>query len=147
MVPPGAAGWRGRLAAVRSDGRALWVVALTGTLVLVAVMMGGTVKAWFEQRSEIAALHDQVTSQRAEVKTLQEEQARWSDKAYVEQQARQRLKFVRPGETSYTVIDPHTETPRQVEGMASASVSDDVPWYGKLWSSIGAADAPASVSR
>ena len=41
----------------------------------------------------------------ADVADLQKEQARWDDPAYVEQQARERLKFVKVGEKSYTVID------------------------------------------
>lgn len=125
----------------------MWVTAITATLVLVAVMMGGTVKAWFEQRGTIAALQEQVASQRTQVKALQDEQARWSDPAYVEQQARERLKFVRPGETSYTVIDPHSTPVADVQGMAAPPAADALAWYGRLWSSLRAADAPSATAR
>lgn len=135
--------WGARL---RNDRRALWLAAIGATLVLVAVMMGGTLKAWFSQRGEIEALRDQVTAQRVEVLKLQHERARWDDIAYVEQQARQSLKFVRPGEKAYTVLDPEVAAP-VIEGMASGVTSDHVPWYGTLWSSLRAADVPAGSPR
>lgn len=122
----------------------MWLTAVGATLVLVAVMLGGTVKAWVNQRGEIAALREQVAAQRADVKALQEEQARWGDDAYVEQQARERLKFVKPGERSYTVLDSPGEG-TEVAGMASGTTSAHVPWYGMVWSSLRAADVPANA--
>ena len=47
-----------------------------------------------------------VAAQEQDVAALEGERERWRDPAYVEQQARQRLKFVKPGERSYTVLDP-----------------------------------------
>ena len=64
------------------------------------------------QRGEIAALQDKVVQQQQSVADLQREQARWADPAYVEQQARERLKFVKVGDRSYSVIDPATEVPK-----------------------------------
>ena len=69
------------------------------------VLLGSTVAAYVNQRGDIAALQDKVAPQQHDVAALQAEQEQWRDPAYVEQQARQRLKFVKPGERSYTVLD------------------------------------------
>ena len=141
VTPPTASPWRRRLSAARGDQRTIRYAALAITLVLVAVLLSPTLKAWVDQRNQISDLTDKVAEQKTQVQALQDEQARWEDPAYVEQQARQRLKFVRPGEKSYTVIDGTESAP--VAGMADGTTSDHVPWYGTLWSSLRAADIPA----
>ena len=63
---------------------------------------------------------------------------------YVEQQARDRLKFVRPGETRYQVLG--------AEGLTGAELADsgsvvrpgpggDHAWYNRVWDSLDAADS------
>ena len=62
--------------------------------------------------------------------------ALWKDPAYIEVQARERLKFVRVGDRAYTVIDPSAgdasapaaERPVVAAPMANAAS----PWYGKV---------------
>ena len=95
---------------------------------------------------QIDALQEQVTQQRTTVEQLQKEQARWNDNAYVEQQARERLKFVKPGDRSYTVIDGDPKV-AETPGVASAPASkQDSPWYGRIWESAKVADAGTAGS-
>ncbi len=125
----------------------LRVVVLASILVLLAVTLVPTLRSYLRQQGEIEALRGQVSEQRQGVTDLQKEQARWNDDAYVMQQARERLKFVKVGEKSFTVIDgkPTTKT---LPGVAKApAASSDHPWYGQLWESVQVADAgPASTS-
>lgn len=61
------------------------------------------------------------------------------DNEYVISQARQRLHMVLPGEKPYVVVDPSRSQqtdPTAIPGTEKASR----PWYGKLWSSVEAAD-------
>lgn len=117
------------------------VVVLASIFVLLAVTLVPTLRSYLRQQGDIEQLRSQVGTQRKDVAALQKEQARWNDDAYVMQQARQRLKFVKVGEKSYTVIDGKaavTKTP----GVAKApAASNDYPWYGQLWDSVQAADA------
>ena len=83
---------------------------IVGALVLLAIIVGPTLKAYIGQKQQISALREQVTAQEKVVDELKAEQARWQDPAYVEQQARQRLKFVKVGEKAYTVLDPEDTT-------------------------------------
>jgi cell division protein FtsB len=121
--------------------------AVLGTIMLVlAVTLVPTVGSFLRQRAEIAALQDKVTTQRQTVTALEAEKARWSDPAYVEQQARERLKFVKVGDRSYSVIDPEQAAPTVPAGasVAAPTAHSDAPWYGLLWQSVQLADQPAA---
>ena len=124
----------------RASRAVMRVVVLASILVLLAVTLVPTLRSYLRQQGEIDALRHQVTQQRADVAELQKEQARWNDDTYVMQQARERLKFVKVGEKSYTVIDGvRPAEPRTT--VATAPAASDHPWYGQLWESVRAADA------
>lgn len=113
---------------------------------MLAITLIPALRSTLSQRGEINGLRDRIAQQQEKVATLQQEQQRWGDPAYVEQQARERLKFVRVGEKSFTVIDGETSS-KVISGAniaspgpASAAKS---PWYGELWQSIVIADTPA----
>lgn len=136
---------KGSAAQVTSERRAsrgvMRVVVLASILVLLAVTLVPTLRSYLRQQGEIDALRGHVTEQRTDVAELQKEQARWNDDAYVQQQARERLKFVRVGEKSYTVIDGRSSA-KAPPGVASAPpAASDHPWYGQLWESVRVADA------
>ncbi|WP_082553327.1 septum formation initiator family protein [Phycicoccus sp. Root101] len=116
-------------------------VVLATILVLLAVTLVPTLRSYLRQQGEIDALNEGVGQQRTEVTALQKEQARWNDDVYVVQQARERLKFVKVGEKSYTVIDGQPSA-KALPGVAKApAASSDHPWYGQLWESVRVADA------
>ncbi|KGN36463.1 FtsB family cell division protein [Knoellia subterranea] len=138
------AAWRGRLNAARSNRRTVRRVGLAVVLLFLVVLVAPTLRAYVQQRSDISALRDKVAQQKVTVEELQKEQARWEDPAYVEQQARTRLKFVKPGEKSYTVLDP--EVDQRDPSVAHVRESTD-PWYDTIWSSMQAADVPANQRR
>ena len=121
---------------------------LAAIFVMLAVTLVPTLRSTLKQRSQISDLRSQLAQQGRTVAALQREQRQWSDPAYVEQQARERLKFVRVGETSYTVIDAEpvpveTRGPK-IAAPAQASTARS-PWYGELWQSIVIADASVRV--
>ena len=148
-VPASAAvartGWRGRLTVAARDRRTRRGLVLVSILAFLMVLLGSTVAAYVGQRQDIVALRDKVASQEQDVADLRAERERWRDPAYVEQLARQRLKFVKPGERSYTVLDPEPSgatvdpVPTVVDEKAPA-----LPWYATVWKSTQTADAPAA---
>ncbi len=113
-----------------------------------AVILAPTLRAYVHQRSQISSLQDQISHQKSTVSELRAEKKRWKDPAYVEQQARERLKFVKPGETQYTTIDGDTskDEPAQQSGIASVPDEDRStrPWYGEVWESVVIADSGAT---
>jgi cell division protein FtsB len=125
----------------RNSRGVMRVVVLASIFVLLAVTLVPTLRSYLRQQGEIDALRGQVSEQRQGVTDLQKEQARWNDDAYVMQQARERLKFVKVGEKSYTVIDGKASS-KVLPGVASVpAASSDHPWYGQLWESVQVADA------
>ena len=91
----------------------------------------------------IAALQEHVAKQRADVAAMEKEKALWSDPAYVEQQARQRLKFVKVGEKAYSLIDADAvPTSKAADPVLDAATASTHPWYGQLWESVKTSDNP-----
>lgn len=122
---------------------------LASIFIMLAVTLIPTLRSTLSQQAQINELRDHLAQKRERVVALQEEQRQWSDPAYVEQQARERLKFVRVGETSYTVID--AEPPVDLSGgpkIAAPPLAStaNIPWYGQLWQSMEIADASAPSS-
>lgn len=110
-----------------------------------------TVRAYLGQQAELGALATKVTTAEQDEESLRHELDRWQDPAYVAAQARARLGYVMPGETSYRVIDPEVvvEDP-EADGGADLTAGPTVPvggglapWYTTIWESVqvaGAAD-------
>jgi cell division protein FtsB len=90
---------------------------------------------YIAQRAQLTELAAQQRAERARVAALEQAQARWSDPAYVRQQARERLHFVKPGETAYVIVDP-TPAPALTPPAAAKPVQAQGPWYSKLWSTV-----------
>jgi len=123
------------------------VIAL-GLLALAVVVLAPSLRLLVEQQQQIAALERGVAEQRAEVDEFQSELNRWSDPAYIESQARQRLLFVYPGEYSYLVTGAaEGEAPVEDEQPVSSELqTTQVDWLGALLASsygAGLTTAPA----
>lgn len=117
-------------------------IALGSVLVMLAVLIGPTLKSYISQRAAIAHLQSQIVQQKQDVAAMQKEQQLWQSPEYVEQQARERLKFVKVGEKAYTVIDANPSLDQQNGTAQLSSGGGSGPWYGQLWSSVKAADNP-----
>jgi cell division protein FtsB len=142
--PQAPSGWLGLLGGVGRDRRARRAAVLVGVLGFLVILLGSTVTAYVGQRGDIAALRDKVASQEQDVAKLEAERELWRDPAYVEQQARQRLKFVKPGERSYTVLDPEPDAGNRDPLAAIADTDESLPWYQGVWESSRTADAPGA---
>jgi cell division protein FtsB len=122
---------------------------LASIFLVLALALIPALRSTLGQQSQINALRERISQQRAAVAALQREQKQWTDPAYVEQQARERLKFVRVGEKSFTVIDgdagPDLSGGAQMAAPAKTSIAN-IPWYGALWQSMVIADTPANVA-
>ncbi|WP_255491773.1 septum formation initiator family protein [Actinotalea sp. JY-7876] len=133
--------------------RLISVRALVLSVVLLVgfTMLFPTLRAYLAQQAELDALAREVAAAEQAEEDLAAERDRWADPAYVEAQARDRLNYVHPDETSYRVIDPETvvETPLQsathgpVAGPALPAGGAVAPWYATVWESVQlAGDAP-----
>jgi hypothetical protein len=111
-------------------------------LVLFALLLAYAypVHIYLNQQAQIAELEASQASQRQRIKGLQDETAKWTDPTYIATQARDRLGFVKPGDTVYIVTGGGA-----ADGNAdpnAGKATNTGPWFGQLWSSVRAADKP-----
>ena len=112
---------------------------LLALVVVMSVIVAPVLSGYLQQRAEITAAQDRLADERRQIGQLEGELKKWDDPDYVEQQARERLRFVKQGETAFTVIDDTgTDYTEALPGMAP--VSDEVlarsPWYTQVWESV-----------
>jgi cell division protein FtsB len=137
------AGW---LRSIRFSG---FTVLMFVVVVMFVVIIAPGLRVYVEQRQQLAALHAAVDGRGEENEELTEQIARWSDPAYIKAEARDRLYYVMPGETSFLVIDDQ-QVPEQTPGQVSDSISTtEVDWLSSLFASgmtAGLSDAtPAEL--
>jgi cell division protein FtsB len=114
---------------------------------LLAITLAYPLREYLAQRGDIAGYRDKVAEQQARVAELRRQHARWSDRAYVEAQARERLHYVMPGETSYVVLEADdTPSPDGAVEPATAAPARS-PWFTDLWRSVEAAGGTQKPTR
>ena len=92
-------------------------------------------KIWLAQRGQIADLEAQTRAQQQHVAALEAQQQRWSDPAYIEQQARLRLHYVLPGEKAYVYLGPKPGSAKATSNNGAAQTGTG-PWYSRLWQTV-----------
>jgi hypothetical protein len=114
-------------------------------LASVALALALPFKIWLGQRGQIHTLQSQTRSQEHRVSQLRQQQQRWSDPAYVKQQARVRLHYAMPGETTYVVVGKPKGHHKAARNRATTPPLTG-PWYSRLWQTVEAAgkDDPAA---
>ncbi|MCG7209961.1 MULTISPECIES: FtsB family cell division protein [Streptomyces] len=117
----------------RLTGRAALLAIVLCTMI---VALAYPMRQYVSQRAEIADQERQQRQARQRVEQLRDLKARWQDDTYAEQQIRQRLHYVMPGETGYVVIDPGAA--KQARADLGAA---DRPWYANVWDGVDKSDA------
>jgi cell division protein FtsL len=121
------------LRTTRLTGRA---AVLAVVICAIALSLAYPVRAYLAQRQQIDQLVAQQQTMLAQVKSLQAEQARLSERSYIEQLARQELDMCLPGTRCYVV-----EGSQPLINGTRPQQSGPAPWYAKLWRSVEQADA------
>ncbi|MFD5318361.1 septum formation initiator family protein [Streptomyces sp. NPDC127098] len=130
---------RGRL-----TGRAAVLALVVCTLI---VALAYPLRQYVQQRSDIADQRRLAEEAERRVEELRDEKARWQDDAYVRRQARERLRYLMPGETGYVLpADPDAEAAERSSADAARSRAGGAtpaarPWYENLWDGVDRADA------
>lgn len=109
-------------------------------LVFAVVVLASPLHRFLVARGDLAQARADRVSSAAELADLQAQQARWSDPAYVEQQARERLQYAKPGETVYVVLRPGDEDDETSERAPATSTVVGDSWSARMWNSVQAAD-------
>jgi len=102
----------------------------------VVLSLAYPVREYLAQRQQIGQLVAQRQTMLTQVKNLQAQEAKYSDRSYIEQLARQELDMCFPGTQCYVV-----ESGQSVLGSAQPQQSGPAHWYAKRWQSVQQADA------
>jgi cell division protein FtsB len=139
--PAGQVGTAKRLRA--PEPRRLTGRAMVLGLVLLSLLLAYAypVRVYLAQQAEIDQMQGSQASQSERIEQLNLEAAKWNDNEYVKSQARKRLHMVMPGEKPLIVVDPNNADPSGSGTAPAGGTSGPKPWYGKLWSSVEAANS------
>ena len=115
--------------------------------VVAVVNLWHPVQIWFEQQVRIAELDREVTAARATLAEAQADMMRWTDRAYVEAQARERLMFVYPGDISYLVVNDVDVKPAKSDEVLGTVQTTDIDWVDAFVQSYAFAANPEQKSK
>jgi cell division protein FtsB len=126
---------------VATRPRALTGRATVLIVVFVALALAYTypLRVYLAQESQIAQLEADQAAQRQVIAQKSQDLQKWKDPEYVRTQAREKLFYVRQGETPLLVMTDPAGAAREAGRNAPAAAPDR--WYDTLWSSVQAADA------
>jgi cell division protein FtsL len=96
----------------------------------IALSLAYPVREYIAQRRQIDQLQAERQMLNGQLASLQHQQQRLGDPAYIEQLARNKLHMCLRGETCYIVIGGQTANP------GAASAASLTPWYERLWHSV-----------
>lgn len=110
-------------------------VAMLAVVICVLVLsVAVPLRNYLGQRAELATVYAQQHILADKIAELERRGALLADPEYTETQARERLRYVRPGEIPYLVQLPPGETVTAVSGGGVQAPQQ--LWYDQLWKSI-----------
>ena len=101
----------------------------------IALSLAYPVREYIAQSRQIDQLQAQRQMMLAQLQTLERQQQRLGDPAYVEQLARDKLHFCMTAQTCYVIIGGGSRP-----GSPQAAQAAATPWYERLWHSVQQAD-------
>lgn len=119
------------------------MVTVITLVAFLALFLAPTLRGYLDQRAEISRAQADVAAEERRIAEIQAELDAWQDPTYVEHQARERLRFVMPGEVALAVLDDTGEQLTQaLPGMAPVTVDvhTNRAWYGEVWESVRVAN-------
>jgi cell division protein FtsB len=122
---------------------------IVGVIIAVAAVvdLSHPVQIWFEQQSRLAELDKEVASARANLAEAKAELERWSDRVYVETQARERLMFVYPGDISYLVVNDVNAEPTKSDEVLGTVQQTSIDWVDAFLQSYAFAAQPEQPAK
>ena len=123
-------------------------LALVVVLLVLTISYATSLRIYFAQAHDIAESKAEITTRQARIVELQGELSRWSNPTYVRTQARERLGWVVPGETAFTVVGADGKPLGGGLAIESETPGAEAPsdvWWSTMWGSVEAADKPAPV--
>ena len=131
----------GRAVLARSPRRAVTgrAIVLATVIVLLLVLLASPLNRYFQSRTDMSKAASQLDQDNAALARLKAEQKQWGDPGYIQQQARLRLQYAMPGDTTYVVIDKGAQNDIVKTTTTTTSTAPSPGWNTKLWQSVSRA--------
>lgn len=105
--------------------KALFIVLMSA--LLIALIMPSLYQ-WWRQEQEYQHVLSQVEHARQQQSNVEKQIQLWNNEDFIAAQARERLGYVRPGETQYSVVDPGPEYLESARLGTEAQRGPQRPW-------------------
>ena len=112
------------------------LAALVVVVTIIVFLAAPTAKIFIDQRSQISELQASIAHEQERQQQLKREEELWGDDSYVEQQARERMSYVKPGENPYVVLGAQKDRHQAVESSAEQVEAGKPAWADGLWQSV-----------
>lgn len=96
-----------------------------------ALSVAVPLRNYVSQRNELAAVHEQQEILADQVAELERRRILLEDPGHIEAQARERLRYVKPGQTPYVV-----QLPIEASEPSTVDEQPEDPWFTRVWESI-----------
>ena len=113
---------------------------LLGAL-LALLLVPSFMQLWSQER-ELSAIKNKVQQTQADNEAKRQQLQLWSNPQYIASQARERLGYVKPGETQYSVLDPGKDYQDQAQVAAAREAGPARPWIQVFSLTVEEADHP-----
>ena len=114
-----------------------FALSMLGLIVAALLVLAAPLKTLIEQRQQIAQLEASVEQAKQDVHDLNAQVDRWSDPAYIQAQARERLYYILPGDVSYLVVgQPDTSGTGGELPISDEIQTTQTDWIGGLLGSV-----------
>lgn len=121
---------------------------MLGLFVLAVLIIAPSIAKYTAQQQQIEQLAAQNAAKQAQVDRLNDTIADWNDPNYIKAQARDRLLYVMPGETSYLIIDNLPKTAAEkAEKVSTEAQKQQGDWATTLLQSIVGSSTAKSEHR
>ncbi|MGN6721257.1 MAG: FtsB family cell division protein [Marmoricola sp.] len=131
----------------RATNRLVILLLVIGALV---ISFGSSLRAYLRQSDQIHQLEAQIATAQQSIATSKEQQKRWKDPSYIEQQARLRFGWVMPGQTPYVVLGADGQplnSKAELDAQPPSTSTTPTSWWSKEGSALQAADNPAPTVK
>lgn len=119
--------------------RLLVFLVVVGVIIVTVVP---TAFQWLQQEQAYRNAVAEVETQREYNKDLLEQLDDWENEDYIASQARERLGFVRQGETQFVVVDPPQSGDQEEAEVHESRLGPAKPWSWALLEALQDADDP-----
>lgn len=101
---------------------------------VLALTLAVPLRAYLSTRAELDSVNANIAKNRNDISKYEDKVAQGQDPAYIEEQARERLQMVKPGEKPFVIQYPSAPAESDEQRRAERQAAN--PWFTNLWQAV-----------